>query len=172
MPKKLHIHKETVEPCVDPDLRRNWALEHDCCQCCGVSLTESLHKRYPPGLQVHHIVGGSRRYDYKWNFLMMCAVCHGQLHAGGYKSDDGEKLPELTIGHILWCKMVSGSGKHFRRRDIGKLLGRRCPDAVPLPKEFLAMRRRFGYTPEVEFFTAGSKIKRFGKDAKHVDDAL
>lgn len=57
-----------------------WA--HDRCACCGIPDHWTGVYRYPSGLQIAHICGGSSRFDIPANLLVLCARCHTDQHGG------------------------------------------------------------------------------------------
>lgn len=88
---------------------------------------------YPgPGLELHHIVGGAQRSGpghRRENWLMLCKLCHSHHHQGGHFFDDGEKMPEILRGHLVWCKQQADPGYYSMR--VLKVLLRGKEDIRP-----------------------------------------
>lgn len=69
----------------------------DACWVClelGISVCRKVEK--------HHLCVG-RRVDCPENWLLLGDVHHRQFHVGG-ELHNGERLPELTPGNLLWLK--------------------------------------------------------------------
>lgn len=126
----------------DKDVRQQWTCDgaHDArCQVCGVM----YYRVAFPGLAVHHIIHGCHgRSDEPCNYLLVCGVCHGQIHDGQFHDDrTGERLPDLSLGHVLWVKAETTEWLPDR---LSALYGRRLPDLTPLPAYYLNERIRNG----------------------------
>lgn len=122
-----------------------WSQERDRCQLCGIKQSEAWRRRFPPGLQTHHIIGGPRRKNYSWNFLRLCSRCHNAHHSGGERLDSGERY-DVTLGMILECKRREGDWEPEKLR----LLRGRIIEPQELPREVMEERNRNGYFPQGE----------------------
>lgn len=66
-------------------------------------------RAYGPDRRIvlHHLAGRGRNHEVEGNWCAVCSRCHSQYHDGGQFGDDGERLPALTPGHMLWAKEQS-----------------------------------------------------------------
>jgi ribosome modulation factor len=81
--------------------RLEFMAEHLRCMICGLS----IFARPSRAFHCHHLMGrGSRKHECRENWLFSCDRDHRHYHDGGEEGDDGKRLPELTPGHLLWCK--------------------------------------------------------------------
>ena len=90
----------------DKHRRKAWAYAQlDRCMVCGIPYIRSLYARFPHGLHVHHIIGGTGgRSDEPCNFLLVCDRCHRMLHGERVPDGRGGRFPRLNRSHALWCK--------------------------------------------------------------------
>lgn len=56
--------------------------------------------------EIHHVVGGAGRKHDRRCLVVLCKVHHMLAHGETIKTNDGYKLPALTIGQVLWLKIV------------------------------------------------------------------
>jgi hypothetical protein len=95
--------------------KRNWRREaaaeraeymatHLRCMVCGISVF--AHPSRP--LECHHLMGrGAQKHECVENYGAICDRDHRHFHSGGELGDDGERLPELTPGMILFAKSLA-----------------------------------------------------------------
>jgi hypothetical protein len=124
-----------------------WSGKHDNCAVCFIHYTVAYLERFPQPLQRHHIVGGTSKFDHEANWLKLCSLCHDHYHSGGKRFREGERLPDLVLGHILWSKRDVDPDS-WDPELLKAKRGRGLPDLIPLPVEFLRERERHGpYNP-------------------------
>lgn len=117
----------------------------ECHARCAVCCLSAFARPSRP-MQVHHICGrGSRKFEVPGNWIVLCARDHRHYHFGGEHADDGQPLPELTPGMILWAKRAADPEQY----DPALLAGLRGWKALPedwmpreLPEAFLRERER------------------------------
>lgn len=85
-------------------------------------------------LDPHHLVPGNGRKDDPRCLLSLDRWVHDHFHSGGALDSDGERLEELTPGHLLWCKKEIDEAI-FDEEFICKLLGRKA-----LPEKWTPLR--------------------------------
>lgn len=107
-----------------------WARDFPYCMACGIPAYRAEFERWP-GLSTHHLVGGAARSDEDCNFLRLCQRCHDLTH-GACVRVDGVRLPKLTRGHLLWCKMHCDP-VGFNLQRIAALLMRDEVSTEPIP---------------------------------------
>lgn len=93
LPEEWKFHGKTI--------LREFAAEFDFCFLCGV-------KGDWRGLQTHHIIGGARRIDARWNFCRVCATCHGEV-AGRLANVLFAKW-SCDLKGTNWCKLTVARG--------------------------------------------------------------
>ena len=89
-------------PLKDPEVLRQWADRHDCCQVCGIDEHKARWLQIT-GLQTHHIIKAGRS-DEPCNLLRVCERCHRIIEGESVPDEKGGHWPQLTLGHVLHCK--------------------------------------------------------------------
>lgn len=112
------------------------------CAVCGIS----VFARPSRPLQLHHLMSkGSQRHECVENYAALCDRDHAHFHGGGEFGDDGQRLPKLTGGHLLWAKAQADG---LDAKLLASLRGWvNLPDAwepTPLPSAFILERERNG----------------------------
>ncbi len=125
--------------------RRTWGLDHGRCEVCGIPWQLALNHRFPEYLETHHILGGPNRKDYHWNLIRTCSRCHRHYHNGGERGLRDERIPDLTLGHLLAAKKATGD---WRPDCLKALRARALPDLLPLPELLLEEQAYYGYQPK------------------------
>lgn len=74
-------------------------------------------------LHCHHLVAGSGRKDDPRNLLSIEQWVHDHYHSGGALDEHGERLDDLTPGHLMWVKRECDY-EHYDEVFICQLLGR------------------------------------------------
>jgi len=77
--------------------RKEWAERRPYCVVCWVSQGQTWVNRFPGGIQIHEIIGGSMRSMEPCNYATLCSECHADYHSSG----------ELKLEHILFAKWES-----------------------------------------------------------------
>jgi hypothetical protein len=99
----------------------------------------------PQRLENHHIIGGSGRKHIRPNIARLCSLCHRLFHGDRIRVN-GELLPELSMGNILYLKLVHDP-RWYKRDELDDLTIGLLP------------------TPEMldDWFTDGWKARQGGK---------
>ena len=98
------------------------------------------------GLSPHHIVHGPFKSDEPCNLLLVCLLCHGQIHDSQYVQD-GERMPALKLEHVLWCKNQEDARTYDRCR-LQRLHHGFLPRAAILPDFYLHERAKHHAAPQ------------------------
>ena len=86
------------------ELRALYAQDHDRCALCGIPERKAGVYRWPPGLQLAHILGGPMRVHQPWNVLMLCETCHRAHHDSNVFAKDDTKWPNVQTWMLLVAK--------------------------------------------------------------------
>jgi hypothetical protein len=127
-----------VYPISDAEARRRHLDEFCYCQVCGRSQSQAKYDIM--GLVVHHIIRW-RRSDEKCNFMSIDEPCHSLTHDGVQRDASGVLLPRLTLGMILWAKMVHDPANWLPDR-LEALNGQRLPELKELPTHIMEQWRK------------------------------
>lgn len=116
----------------------HYRATHDRCAICHWPVG-----RWGRRMELHHIVGGSGRKNPPdgSNFLMTCSRCHHAIH---------DRLPEygeIPKGAVLTAKRQEDG--RCDPRALAQLTGKKnlAYEPCPIPKKFLADRKRKGGDP-------------------------
>lgn len=91
-------------------------------------------------LETHHIRGReSVKRHVEDNLAALCPRCHSQLHFGGKLDRNGERIPNLHPGHVLWAKLESEPETSLEVLDS---IRKSKYEATELPEFYLKERER------------------------------
>ena len=123
---------------------RQWGLDHLNCELCGIPVQMSITRRWPAGLQTHHIIGGSSRKNYSWNLLRLCSRCHNQYHSGGERGFNDELMPEVDLALLLSAKRIA-TPHEWKPELLKELRARNLPDLRDMPALLQQERDHYNY---------------------------
>lgn len=126
----------------DRDLLSSYAARHRRCEMCGAS-PDSF---WPYGLEIHHIVGGTRgRSDEVTNLIALCSCCHRVIHGDRISWVPGVPStglrPRLFRANALWVKQLDGELDMDRLAEIA--MGE-MPQPEPPHEGYMEMRKFYG----------------------------
>lgn len=135
-PRKVHWRREALRR------QRVYRAEHESCGVCRLS---SFAKPSLP-MDLHHIAGrGAQRFECEANWIVLCRRCHDHYHQGGQLDDGGARLPVLTPGMVVWCKL-DVDPEQFDAAKLAALKGWKGLPAewepTKLPEAFVRERER------------------------------
>ena len=113
-----------------PGLAKEYHESHNRCACCW-----RVRRRGEDGsLQCHHLLSGRvGRPDALWNFLLLCARCHGQL---GHGRENLAVCLTLKMQEDYVTYDIEAMQAHVSRFGREKM-----PGPAPLPEWILTARR-------------------------------
>lgn len=119
-----------VHPIADVHGRIEWAQAFDFCWVCRIPRALTHRLRYPPGLQVHHIIKPGRS-DEPCNYARVCSRCHQRIEGEWIVTPRGKRLGPISLGQVLWLKQKHDP-ENWNPERLCELFGREClPDLEP-----------------------------------------
>lgn len=111
-----------------------WNKAHGFCMVCGIPAAFAEKLRWP-GLETHHIIKSGRSDDAA-NLLRTCKRDHDLCEGHSIRGENGELLPNLTMGMILTIKQLRDP-EAWNPERLHELRGQALPDLEPCPAVFL-----------------------------------
>jgi hypothetical protein len=108
------------------EMYRPFKRDFPYCMACGIQNGWRGRFSYPRWLENAHIIGGAGRRADRRGIVRLCKMCHDLSH-GERIRHNGELLPRLTLGNILWLKLARDRA-HFDPDYLGSLYHYRLPE--------------------------------------------
>lgn len=152
MAGKRNIVTSRLGTIKDPEILAHFATIFDRCWFCGISQYECQREgRWPPALQIHHIIK-LHRSDERVNLSRTCDRCHRLIEGERIRDDrTGIHFPNLRLEHVLWAKREFDKVFYDRAR-LATIYHRSLPRIrmVPSPlKDEMERRLRKLYGVEI-----------------------